>query len=631
MISIRNYFTIIILMFMIFVMFMFVGVSSELLTETAADERLEEEINIGASDTITAASLQLKEESGTDPGAGRMILNPELKRKAAIVAKDTKTPSSRILQEWCVYNKYLFRVFPALPDAAELAKYDLVLFDDSSIIGRDTERLYAYAEQGVTLIFTQLPDYQELSADKKLADFFGIAETVAEEVTADGIKIYANFMLNKERIYQRGDYFGNLDDTQVRLPYYSLRAGYEVYAAAILAGQEQQENDLKLPPLLWRTYTGNSFVYVVNSDHFDGMSMLGILTGFLANQGRYYLYPIVNAQTISMIDYPYFSDENRAVMQNMYSRSAEAIARDILWPNIVQILKNFGGSYSFFASSQLNYEGEEGPKDSFLEFYLQEIDKLPGNMGLSLGQVSELSLQELLEQNEAFYQASLPQYKFSALYTAKFSEEEVKACLGQDFLTKISLVMSDYKPGDTLLSFLEEDVLSVKFNLEGTRHETLDDLQMICVENALGMCNMKMEIGRVFYPQSDRDAWNNLSTKWSREKTYFNDFAKLDMIPIYEMEKRVRRFLALDFTYEYFEDTIDIQIDHFDQEAYFILIAGSSRIDAVNNGKADRISDQAYLIKATAASVSIHLTEENRLKKPKDQKLLPSNKAERQG
>ncbi len=624
MISIRNYFTILILMLMVFVMFMFVGVSSGLLSDTATNSQVRNKVAINASDTITADSLNL--QAAAAPGTGRAVLDPEKKRRVAILSGSMDNEDSRLLREWCVYHKYLYQSYQTLPDAGELAAYDIVLFGDYSITAEDTQRLYDYAALGVTMIFTRLPEYPVVTSDGELAAFFGISAGMNETVTAEGIKIYSDFMLNKERSYQKGDYFGEEDDAGISVPYYSLRAGYEIYAVGILGDQARpEEDDKNLPPLLWRTVTGNSFVFVVNSDIFDGMSMLGVLTGFMAGEGGYYLYPVVNAQTISLIDYPYFSDENEEQVRALYSRSSEAVARDILWPNIIQILKNYGGSYSFFAASQLDYRDGIGPKEDFLHFYLREIDKLPGTMGLSLGQISGTDLKDMIDQNELFFRSKLPDYDFTALYAADFNSEEVKSSLEQGFLKDISLVMSDYGSGDDLIGFLKEDVLSVKFNLDGSRHETMDDLQMICIENALGMCNAKMEIGRVIYPRSARDEWNYLSTKWSKGNTYYNDFSKLDMVSVYELENRVRRFLALDFTYDYDRDHINIAIDHFDEEAYFILVTGSSRIGHVENGSAERISDTAYLIKAAAAQVRIDMTEMNMLEKPKNNKSIPSS------
>lgn len=626
MVSIKNYFTILILMVMVFVMFMFIGVSTNILSNTSGNTKETNKPDINISDTITADSLNLDKSASILPVKGREVLDQGGKLRIAILSGSTENINTQVLIEWCVYNKYLYKVFSALPDKEEIAGYDAVLFGDYEVTAEDSTDLYAYADLGKTMIFTGLPDYQVISKSKELAAFFGIKGEVAENVTADGIKIFSNFMINKERIYTKGDYFGEKDDTKVNVPYYSLAAGYEVYAVGMLKNQEELKiEDKDLPPLLWRTATRNSFVCVVNCDIFDSTSLLGVLTGFMAHQSEYYLYPIINAQTISLLSYPYFSDENYEVMNQLYSRNSEAVARDLLWPNIIQILKKYGGSYNFFAAPQLNYLNNVASKEDYLVFYLEEIEKLSGGLGLSLGQVSGIDIKDILAKNELFFRKYLPDYHFTAIYSAGFSTGEVEKVLDSDFLQDINLVMSDYKEGDSLLGFLNDKVLSVKYNLDGYRHETMDDLRMSCIENALGMCNMGVDIKRVLYPQDSSDEWNNLSLKWSKGNTYFKDYSMLDMVSVYEMEERVRRFLALDYSCEYKQNTIDIHIDHFEEEAYFILNTSNKRIDDVENGTAKKISDTSYLIKAQGTEVKLHMKEENVLEKPENNKLIPSN------
>ncbi len=625
MVSIRNYFTILILMLMVFVMFMFAGVSSNILSDTSTNNHAQEKLDVDIKNSITEESLNLSDTSGPT-GTGREVFSPDEKLHVAILSESPEDVDAQILIEWCVYNKYMYRVYNSMPNADIIADYDVILFGDYNVTTEDTELLYSYAAMEKALIFTRLPGYQVISSSKRLATFFGIQREVAETVTADGIKVFSDFMISKERIYTKGDYFGDEDDTQITIPYYSLAPGYEVYAVGMLANQDELAiEDKDLPPLLWRTTSENSFVYVINSDIFDGVSMLGVLTGFMAHLGEFYVYPIVNAQTISIIDYPYFSDENSRTLQQMYSRTSEAVARDLLWPNIIQVLKNYGGSYSFFAAPQLDYQDSVGSKNDYIRFYLREIRKLPGNMGLSLGQVSETGLKDMIEENEKFFNEYLPDYDFTALYSADFNTSEIESNMESDLLKSTSLIMSDYKEGDNLLSFMKEDVLSVKFNLDGYQHETRDNIQMNSIENALGMCNVKVDIGRVLYPKDDSDEWNYLSLKWSKGDTYFKDFSMLDMVPIYEMEKRVRRFLALDYTCEYGQNDVSIHIDHFDEEAYFILSTNNRTIERVENGTAKKISNTIYLIKATEAEVRIHMLEDNVLHRPKNNKTIPSS------
>ncbi len=623
MVSIRVYFTILILICVVFVMFMFVGVSSNMLSDPTKSQS-SGSVDINYSDTLTAASLNLNADLSQSQETGQTVTDRDKKLHVAIISGSDEALTT-ILIEWCVYNKYLYQVYYDLPDPEEVKVYGLLLFGDVIPSPADTIRLAAYADLGITMIFTRLPDYIMLSENKNLATFYGISTPVEARITAQGIKIFSDFMMNKERIYHAGDYFGMTDDTAIEVPYYLLDSGYEVYAVGLLDQQaELGIADKDLPPLLWRNVTGNSLVFVINSNLFDGVSLPGILTGFMAHAFDCYLYPIVNAQTISLLNYPYFSDENDETMKKVYSRNTAGVARDLLWPNIVQILKNYGTSYNFFAAPRLDYLNTSIQENDSLDFYLREIEKLPGDMGLSLDQISGTTLEEKLLEDSLYFQKYLPDYNFSALYAGEFDLNQVKSNLNHPFLKKVGLVLSEYKDGDPLIEFLNNQVLSVKFTLNGYRHETMDDLRLICIENALGMSNVKVDFKNVFFPEDSADEWNQLSLMWSRGDTYFNDYAALDKVSISEMEKRIRRYLALDYSYENNKNKIALRIDHFDQEAYFILFTYHKRIDHIENGSATEISDTAFLIKATAPDVTIHLKEMNFLEKPRNNKMIPS-------
>lgn len=622
MISRRNYLVILMLFITVFIMFMLVGKTNDFIENSFSKVNITDIININHDNILTAEKLNME----------NMNSYPYGKRSAAIISGNKNDILTGLIKEWCVYSKYFYKVYSYLPSTEEIADYSLILFGDINLSPLDNDILYGYADLGKTMIFTRLPESWTISSDKKFARFFGIDEVVAGEVKADGIKIFSKFMVAGERIYKKGDYFGSKDDTSVIVPHFRLSPGYEVYAVGIFDIDEEDDEteDLLLPPLLWRTKTENSFVFVVGCGVFDGMALLGILTGFMTQESEVNLYPIVNAQTLSLTDFPYFSDENKDEMMSLYSRSSKNLARDILWPNIIQILKEYGGSYNFFAASQLDYMNDVGPDTDFLKFYIGEINKLKGVMGLSLSQISDLDIIGVLDKNYWYYSQNISDYNFTSLYLGSFTEEDLLRKWNHDLLKNIKLVMSDYRAGDMILDIIHDDVLSVKFNLYGYEHETMDDIRMIFIENALGMCNMEANISRVIYPKDSFDEWNNLSRIWSRGETYFKEFSVFDMVTLSEMEKRARRFLALNYDYEYRENEIHIRLDNFDKEAYFILTVFDKSISFIDNGEFTKIKKNKYLIKALDESVLIRLNDENILNKPKNNRIISHDPYDRE-
>lgn len=608
----------------VFVMFMFIGTSTAITADEFVNTRTTKEVSYNHDKALTSQSLNL--DNADMHQIFEEFDNKESKQMVAIISLAETDNITNILLEWCIYNKYFYKIYTSLPSNEEIESFDLLIFGDIQLTSKDSDKLYGYADQGKTMIFTQLPSYEEINNSEKLADFYGIEKGISKNVLADGIRIFPDFMIAGERIYTKGDYFGNKDDTQIIVPHYKLAAGYDVYSVGLLDKQKELGlEDKDLPPLLWRTKTDDSFIFVINSEIYKDVSMLGVLTSFMSEAKEYYLYPIVNAQTISLINIPYLSDENQGAINQKYSRSSQALSRDILWPDIVQVLMNYGESYNFFLASQLDYSDHVEPDENNIDFYLNEINKLSGVMGLSLGQVSSMDIKEVVEKNNQFYKKYMPNYKFDALFIEDFEFEESTNIFENDLLKNISLVMSDYKAGDKLIDYVDDDILSIKYNLNGYQHETMDNLRMYCIENVLGMSNMKVDIKEVYFPEEGADEWNELLLEWSKGDTYFNDFSKFDMVSVYELEDRVRKFLALDFVYVYKNDEINVKISNLDEEAYFILTTHDKSIDFIQNAESIEITKDKYLIIAYDEDVQIKLKEKRYLDKPKNNKTIPSN------
>lgn len=76
----------------------------------------------------------------------------------------------------------------------------------------------------------------------------------------------------------------------------------------------------------------NGSVFAVVGDYLKDSSASGLLDGMLAEASDYTIYPIVNAQNLSMVDFPVFADENSGEIQRLYSQRTTGMVRDIMWP-----------------------------------------------------------------------------------------------------------------------------------------------------------------------------------------------------------------------------------------------------------------------------------------------------------
>lgn len=587
-------YAVIVMMFaVILVMFMAAGFSSDQLADTYTNPRAEER-----AEAVATRPTDTFGEAGGEAGYAS---NP----RAAVISVPGE--AARVLEEWCQLNKYRYRIYGSLPDPEEIAGFDAVLFGDVDIRGA-ANILNAYAQTGVPLVFTRPPSYDALVADRRLMDFLGIRECVDPAFTVDGIKLFADFFISGERIYRADDDYETSEDFHITVPWYKLRADYKVYAVGILSEQGDLANE-ELPSLLWRTYSGNSFVFVTNTDLFDGEATLGLVTAFLSQAHARYLYPVVNAQTIAVIDFPLFSTENTEAIKARYSRDTSALTRDILWPNMAKVLENYGGGMNLFLTPALDRSQAGTPSADELRMYIKNINKSSGITALSLDDRSGAPLSQVLSSAQDFFGSAVPDYRFTALYAGPYAGGDVAAASrGYRMLDGLSLVLLPYSKG-TPLYRQQNDCLFVLATKQAFSHTFAEDARFVALQTALASSTQLVDMSRVYYPAGEDDDWSRLSQLWSAGITYYADFQAFDRTDIYAMEDRLRDFLAMNVVSRSGDSTMDVKIDGNTGSAWFILRLWHEAVSGVENGSATRLTDTAWLIRADGPSASIRLRE----------------------
>lgn len=604
----RNFFVILMLFAVVFIMFMLVDISAGILTSGTSNPRADLPVLHANCEFLDEDAFRIAENTSeaalnaSDSTKMAVADNP----LAAIIAP-VENDSVLVLQEWCVYNKYRYQVYREFPAASQLSECDVLLFTRDAAGESDPGLLMEYADLGADMVFVSLPEYARLAENPQLADFFGVSVCIQDDYALDGVCFLDEFFIGGERIYAIDDDYGDTDDdVHISIPYYELRPGYLLFAQAI--SPDKAIDYMDLPGLLWRTYTGKSNVYVCNTDIFTGKSLLGLITAFLSQSDEYMIYPVVNAQTISLVDYPLLAAENTDVLKSIYSRDAEALGRDVLWPGVAKILRNYGKSYNFFLSTQLDHSDSAIPSAEFIPFYRQEIERISGVMGLSMHHLCNTDEAEKVAQDAAFLSEAMPAYQFTTAYLTR--DQLAKAA--HDALTpplsSVTLVMSDMVPDSRVLEASGDRAVTVSFTTDGFMHESMDDLQLVCMETALGMNNQKVEMHKAFYPENDLD-WNALNLLWSRGDTYQKPFAAFDDVSVYELEDRVRTFLSLDYSANMSGNQIRLSVIGDVENASFILRLFNHEIEDVTGAEYTQLSETAYLLRPSSSEVLINVSD----------------------
>ena len=111
---------------------------------------------------------------------------------------------------------------------------------------------------------------------------------------------------------------------------------------------------------------------------------LGLLNGMITEASEYYIYPVVNAQNLSMINFPAFADENDEEMMKLYSQSVTGMTRDIMWPSLISIVEKGKLKMTCFMQPQADYEDGIEPDTKDMIFYLKQMKEQEAEVGLLL-------------------------------------------------------------------------------------------------------------------------------------------------------------------------------------------------------------------------------------------------------
>ncbi len=601
-ISKKALFTILTLFFVIFFLFMSLTIYGNILTdEDFVNEHALSEIKDSISDALNAKDP----DDDVSSVVGEIDITGTLTafkpNRVAVISTFGDDITANTVSVWCTLYKYSCKLFDYWPTAAELKGYDIVVSDDIPKSSGDIKRLDGICNAGIDVVITRISNIKTLKDSAALRNALGIKEIVADEYEIGGVHIYGDFYLGSDRLYHDDDYYGENDDMRLTIPYFKLRPGYIVYAAALLDDQKELGIDNEdMPPLLWRTATGNANVFVINSDVFSGKALTGTLTAFISRASQTYVYPVANAQMNCIFGYPWLLAENNDELAGIYGHRAYTLSSSVLWPNMVQTIYNYHKTADFYVSAQTNYDADAEDENEMAEYAVKQIRKLLGTMGLSLKQTSDQSLESVLEHNRKFFEEKFPSWRFTSVYCGDFNPLELEPYLADDdgILGRVSMVLYNRKDGEPLISSLNDNVLMLGLTSYGFRHEALDDIELMANETALALDMQYIDMNRVLYPENTDDYWNKLSIDWASAITYYNDYKKFDFVLADEMESRIRNLLSCHYNYAEAGNVLTIKSAGIKsgESAYFIIRMFNTVPDSVSGGELTKLSDTSYLL-----------------------------------
>lgn len=526
-------------------------------------------------------------------------------------AGDMGTAVSR----WCTYAKRKLisckSVSTYKADDKNLPEM-MILESEKYADGDNLTTLEILEKKGVIIVFGCLENAKNIQNNKALMKFLGIQKVVAEETHLAGVKLFEGLLLGGEVTYNtsKDKEEKKRQDLELDVPWYQVGSGTKTYMVGLLdekTGKNVENEDL--PTIIWRNGIDYGSVFAVVGDYMKDSTALGLLDGMWAEALQYTIYPIVNAQNLSMVNFPVFADENNTEMLKLYSQSVTGIARDIMWPALISVVEKSDMKMTCFIQPQADYTDDIEPKSGNLEFYLKQMKEQSAEAGISLEYQKLDKAEDKVTKDTEFFENEKINYRFGAAFA---KEKDLKGILkdtDSGLLGDVGTLVCDYTENQPVVSYYSDSVTLQTVTSDGMNYAYSDDIRMRSIQTALGYTNVMLDMYDIFWPQEKTDRWEVMQKRFSSNLlTYWKNFRDFDSTTLSESNARIRTFLNLSYSQSREDNTITLQTS--EAGSWFILRTHGEEIDEIDGGSQTEIEADAYLICAEDTTVKIRLKEQ---------------------
>lgn len=534
-------------------------------------------------------------------------------RRYVLFVGDSSSDMAEAVSRWCTYAKWDISKCSSMEKFKENDKNlpgMLILESEKYALDDNLKKIEELEQKGVIIVFGCLEDPKNIEKNQELQDFLGIYKIVSKKTELTGAKLFEGLLLGGEVIYETPEDKDERDrqDLQLNVPWYQVGSGTKTYMVGLLDQSKQKETveNEELPTLIWRNGIRNGSIFCVVGDYMKDSTALGLLDGMVAEASSYYIYPVVNAQNLSMINFPVFADENNEQMMELYSQSITGMTRDIMWPSLISIVEKGSLKMTCFMQSQTNYEDGIEPTSRDLVFYLKQMKEQNAEAGLSLQYKNAESLRDKLNQDAEFFRKADSSYKYGAAYTEEKDLDTVKALMNTELMKNVSTLVCEYTEDEPVISYCTDSVTLQSVTSDGMNYTYSDDIRMRSIQSSLGYTNVMLNMQKIFWPERKKDRWQIMQKRFSSNLlTYWKKFTGFDSTTLSESNTRTRTFLNLDFSETRTDDEIILKTS--ESGSWFILRTHGEEIEEIEGGTQKKLEDNVYLIQAQDTTVKIQV------------------------
>ena len=612
MLSKRNFAMMMIMNLVVLVLFLFSAVLKEYFNDYDVNHAAETEL-------IDKTDQKIAEDGNPDIGWNSL---PAKQQVLYIGTMDNNY--YRVMKEWAGYRKKAFRVFESLEAADEIIQMQEekkpYLLMDGQLVEQNpkeaAEKLSAYVEQGGVVIFYRLPSYQIIESSTELQNLLGIQHLRGESVKLHEIRIYSGFLLGGETCYSFEDVEEpELIDMEREVPWYDISARTKSYMVGFISAKEKESmalNNEDMPAIIWRSNMGTGSVFAVNGDYMEGEASLGILDAMVYETEEYSLYPVVNAQNLSIAGFPDLTVENEEKLAETYGMTNQQFCRDILWPSFVAAAQKNNWKITSYLSVKQRDESKKEPSKNDLIDYLKYFNEESAEAGVSLGRMDSSDIRTSVADESDTLKSWDMDYVFAGGYIRKENKDKLSSLIdgnGQmKYFQDIRTVVGEYEKDQQILSWLTDQITLQNATTDAYRYSYKDSLWLKSLETSLGYSNIQVDIYRVLWPESKADQWEKVAEKMAANiDTYWKPFAVFDKTMISQSDNRVRNFLNGSAESTRDGNQIDIQTKYFTGDAYLLLRTHGEKLEAMTGGSWKQVEEDTYLLQLTSEEASVTL------------------------
>ena len=519
------------------------------------------------------------------------------------------------ISRWCTYAKRKLisckSVSTYKADDKNLPEM-MILESEKYADGDNLTTLETLEKKGVIIVFGCLENAKNIQNNKALMKFLGIQKVVAEETHLAGVKLFEGLLLGGEVIYNtsKDKEEKKRQDLELDVPWYQVGSGTKTYMVGLIdekTGKNVENEDL--PTIIWRNGIDYGSVFAVVGDYMKDSTALGLLDGMRAEALQYTIYPIVNAQNLSMVNFPVFADENNTEMLKLYSQSVTGIARDIMWPALISVVEKSDMKMTCFIQPQADYTDDTEPKSGNLEFYLKQMKEQSAEAGISLEYQKLDKAEDKVTKDTEFFENEKTDYRFGAAFAKEKDMKGILKDTNSGLLGDVGTLVCDYTENQPVVSYYSDSVTLQTVTSDGMNYAYSDDIRMRSIQTALGYTNVMLDMYDIFWPQEKTDRWEVMQKRFSSNLlTYWKNFRDFDSTTLSESNARIRTFLNLAYSQSREDNTITLQTS--EAGSWFILRTHGEEIDEIDGGSQTEIEADTYLICAEDTTVKIRLKEQ---------------------